>query len=387
MHAAIVTETWPPEVNGVALTVQGLVLGLRELGHRVSLVRPTQPAHPRLPGDESMLIRSAALPRYPGLRLGFPAGSRLLKHWQADRPDAIYVATEGPLGWSAVRSAKRLGIPAATGFHTRFDEYMARYGVGALTPIAFAWMRRFHNAAAATLVPTVELAEFLQSRGFQRVQRLGRAVDTALFDAARRSESLRATWGANKDDLVVIHVGRLAPEKNLDLAVRSYREIQKQRPNSRFVIVGDGPTRATLAAANPDIIFTGVKRGSELAESFASGDLFLFPSLSETFGNVTLEAMASGVATVAYDYGAAREYLRDGLHGRAIARDDEAGYIAAALQLAIDDTGRLKMAAAAREAMLPLHPRQVSENFAALLSSLGPAPHLSTDPSKQERAA
>jgi len=370
MHAAIVTETWPPEVNGVALTVQSLVMGLRELGHRVSLIRPTQPAHPPLPGDQSMLIRSAALPRYPGLRIGFPAGARLLKEWRTDRPDAIYVATEGPLGWSAVRAAKRLGIPAATGFHTRFDEYMARYGVGVLTPVAFAWMRRFHNAAAATLVPTVELAEFLQHRGFQRVQRLGRAVDTALFDSARRSDALRASWGAGTDELVVIHVGRLAPEKNLELAVRSYREIQKQRTNTRFVIVGDGPSREALAAANPDLIFTGLRRGAELAEHFASGDLFLFPSLSETFGNVTLEAMASGVATVAYDYGAAHEYLRDGLHGCAIARDDEAGYVAAAVELALDDSARLRMAKAAREAMLPLHPRQVSEHFADLLANL-----------------
>ncbi|MGQ0801046.1 MAG: glycosyltransferase family 4 protein [Pseudomarimonas sp.] len=370
MHAAIVTETWPPEVNGVALTVQSLVLGLRELGHRVSLVRPTQPAHPLPPGDESMLIRSAALPRYPGLRIGFPAGGRLLRQWQSDRPDAIYVATEGPLGWSAVRTAKRLGIPTATGFHTRFDEYMARYGVGVLTPIAFAWMRRFHNTAEATLVPTTELAEFLQSRGFERVQRLGRAVDTSLFDAARRSDALRASWGANPNDLVVIHVGRLAPEKNLDLAIRSFRRIQKLRAGARFVIVGDGPTREALAAANPDFIFTGVKRGNELAEHFASGDLFLFPSLSETFGNVTLEAMASGVATVAYDYGAAREYLRDRLHGRAVMRDDEAGYVAAATELAIDDGLRQRMANAARAAMLPLHPRQVSEHFAELLSTL-----------------
>ncbi len=370
MHAAIVTETWPPEINGVALTVQSLVLGMRELGHRVSLIRPDQPAHPPAPEDESLLIRSAALPRYPGLRIGFPAGRQLAERWRTDRPDAIYVATEGPLGWSAVRAAQRLGIPAATGFHTRFDEYMARYGVSMLTPVAFAWMRRFHNAAAATLVPTQELADFLSARGFKRVQRLGRAVDTALFDSARRSDSLRQSWGIGEHELAVIHVGRLAPEKNLDLAVRAFRAIQKHRADARFVIVGDGPTRASLAVANPDFIFTGLKRGDELSEHFASGDLFLFPSLSETFGNVTLEAMASGVATVAYDYGAAREYLRDGEHGRALARDDEAAYIEAAVALASDNLTRTRMGNAARLAMLPLHPRQVSEHFAELLSCL-----------------
>jgi glycosyltransferase involved in cell wall biosynthesis len=370
MYVAIVTETWPPEINGVALTVQSLALGLTELGHQVGLVRPRQPDHAPPAGDESLLVRSAPLPRYPGLRLGLPAGGQLLEHWRANRPDAIYVATEGPLGWSAMRAARRLGIPVATGFHTRFDEYMARYGLGLLTPLAFAWLRRFHNRAAATLVPTLELAEFLTANGFRRVQRLGRAVDTAQFDPALRSPDLRAQWGAGDEDLVVIHVGRLAPEKNLDLAVRAFRTIQQHRSGARFVIVGDGPSRAALVAANPDFTFSGLKRGTELATHFASGDLFLFPSLSETFGNVTLEAMASGVATVAYDYGAAREYLREGEHGRCVARDDETGFIAAALDLALDDHGRRRMGAAARDAMLPLHPRQVSEHFAELLSRL-----------------
>jgi len=370
MHAAIVTETWPPEINGVALTVQSLVLGLRELGHRVSLIRPHQPAHPPSAEDDSMLIRSAPLPRYPGLRIGFPAGRRLRRSWTFDPPDAIYVATEGPLGWSAVRTARRLRIPAATGFHTRFDEYMARYGVGALTPLAFAWMRRFHNAAAATLVPTQELADFLAHRGFQRVARLGRAVDTALFDPAHRSCALRQQWGLGEHDLLVIHVGRLAAEKNLQLAVRAYRAIQHVRPEARFLIVGDGPSRAALAAENPDFLFAGMRRGHELAEHFASGDLFLFPSLSETFGNVTLEAMASGLATVAYDYGAAREYLRDGGNGFAPARDDDAGFVRSAVALAENDALRRQLGAAARLAMLPLHPRQVSEHFAELLEGL-----------------
>ncbi len=367
MHAAIITDTWPPEINGVALTVHNLLLGLRDLGHRVSLIRPRQPQHPLLEGDDSTLVRSAPLPLYPGLRVGLPAGLQLGRRWQSDRPDAIYVATEGPLGWSALRAARRLGIPATTGFHTRFDEYMERYGVGLLTPLAFAWMRRFHNAASATLVPTAELKEFLSGRGFQRVVRLGRAVDTTLFDPQRRSEALRESWGLPPEALAVIHVGRLGPEKNLELAVRAFRAVQGQRPDARMVIVGDGPSRAGLAAGNPDILFTGMRRGTELATHFASGDLFLFPSLSETFGNVTLEAMASGIATVAFDYGAAREHLRDGVNGRAIARHDQAGFIAAAVDLAGNDRSRQGLAGAARVSMNSLHPQRVSAQFAELL--------------------
>lgn len=370
MRFTIVTETYPPEVNGVALTVHGLETGLRRLGHDVALVRPRQPGAATLEGDDSLLVPGAGLPRYPGLRFGFPAGRRLQSRWGAQRPDAIYVATEGPLGWSAVRAAKRLGIPAATGFHTRFDDYVGRYGAAFLTPLVFAWLRRFHNQADATIVPTQELADFLRSRGFDRVELLRRAVDAKLFDPARRSEQLRASWGLSGDQLALIYVGRIAPEKHLELAVRAFRAIQTLQPDARFVFVGDGPARAALQAANPDFLFVGVQRGESLAAHFASGDLFLFPSLSETFGNVTLEAMASGVATVAYDYGAAREHLRSDEHGVAVPCGDESAFIAAAQRLAADAPLRRRLGRAAREAVAGLNPDSVSENFSGLLTEL-----------------
>ncbi|MFA5683589.1 MAG: glycosyltransferase family 1 protein [Lysobacteraceae bacterium] len=374
MRIEIVSETWPPEVNGVALTVHGLCQGLRVLGHQVGVVRPRQ-ADEAAPDADTLLAHSAPLPRYPGLRFGLPAGRQILGRWRARRPQAVYIATEGPLGWSALRAARRLGIPVATGFHTRFDEYMARYGAGALSPLAFAWLRRFHNQGQATLTPTRELADFLTRRGFRQVAQLGRAVDTRLFDPARRSATLRAQWGLDNDELGVIHVGRLAAEKNLDLLFRAFDAIRRQRPGARLIIVGDGPGRAALAAAHPHAVFTGIQRDVELARHFVSGDLFLFPSLSETFGNVTLEAMASGLASVAFDYGAAREHLRDGEHGHAPARKDEAAFIAAALRLASDDAARRRMGAAARQAVSGLHPLDVSRRFADLLSSLSIKEH------------
>ncbi len=370
MRFAIVTETYPPEVNGVALTVQGLEQGLRGLGHTVDLVRPRQPGAPEPAHDGSLLVQGAPLPRYPGLRFGLPAGRRLIARWRTHRPDAIYVATEGPLGWSAVRTARRLGIPATTGFHTRFDDYVERYGAGFLTPLVFSWLRRFHNGADATLVPTQELADFLHGNGFKRVELLRRAVDTTLFSPARRDPALRAAWGLTEDALAVIYVGRIAPEKNLSLAVRAFREIQKDRPDAKFVWVGDGPSRVPLAEANPDFIFCGVQRGDALVRHFASGDLFLFPSTTETFGNVTLEAMASGVATVAYDYGAAREHLRSGEHGVAVKNDDEEGFVAAALRLARDPALRARMGAAARASIAHLDPGSVAQRFGELLCGL-----------------
>ena len=376
MHYAIVTETWPPEVNGVALTAHGLERGLRARGHAVDVVRPRRrsergAAHERL-------VRSLPMPRYPGLRFGLPSTGELLRTWSATRPDAIYIATEGPLGWSALRAARRLGIATATGFHTRFDEYMRDYGAGLLAPVALRWMRHFHNGADATLVPTTELGAFLTSQRFAKVARLARAVDTGVFDPARRDPALRRKWGVDADGagrpgLAAIHVGRIAPEKNLGLAVRAFRELQRRRPDARFVWVGDGPARAQLQRENPDFVFCGVQRDDALARHFASADLFVFPSHSETFGNVTLEALASGVPTVAFDYGAAREHLRDGVHGAALPAHDDEGFIAAVARIGGDDLLRDAMRLAGRGAVAGLRPERVAADFDAILRDLAQA--------------
>ncbi|RNF86386.1 glycosyltransferase family 4 protein [Montanilutibacter psychrotolerans] len=387
MRYAIVSETYPPEVNGVALTVQALEQGLRLRGHEVTVVRPRQVAD----GDgeglaHETLARSAPLPRYPGLRVGFPATRRLTALWRDQRPAAVYIATEGPLGWSALSAARRLGIPAATGFHTRFDAYMRDYGAPMLAPVALRWMRRFHNRGNATLVPTRELAGFLRGVGFEHVVRLPRAVDTQLFDPARRDPALRAQWGVGDDGLVAIYVGRIAAEKNLTLAVNAFRKLQALRPDARFVWVGDGPARDQLQRDNPDFVFCGVQRGDTLARHFASGDLFVFSSHSETFGNVTLEAMASGVPTVAFDYGAAHEHLRDGEHGAAIADGDDAGFVDAVTRIGTDDALRRRMSVAGREAVNGLRPEQVAADFDTLLEGLADgarsradAPHATRD--------
>ncbi len=369
MRYSIVSETWPPEVNGVALTVKSLQRGLLDRGHEVSVVRPeqggTDPA-----GDGETLVGALPLPLYAGLRAGRPCTRRLQKLWMQARPDAIYIATEGPLGWSALRAARGLRIPVATGFHTRFDEYMRDYGLPWLEPLALRWMRRFHNRAGATLVPTRELQRQLLERGFDNPTLLARAVDTHLFDPARRDAAVRREWGIDGDGLAVIHVGRIAAEKNLELAVAAFRAIQRQRPDARFVWVGDGPLREQLAREHPDFVFTGILRGEALARQFASADLFVFPSRTETFGNVTLESMASSVPVVAFDYGAAHEHLRDGEHGAGIALGDDAGFIAAAAAIAGDDALRREMGRAARAAVQHLSPERVAEDFDRLLAGL-----------------
>jgi glycosyltransferase involved in cell wall biosynthesis len=373
-HFELVTETYPPDVNGVALTVQSLEQGLRRLGHRVGVVRPEHAEERARPDADLLLVEGAPIPRYPGLRFGLPAGRRLTARWSAQRPDAIYVATEGPLGWSALRAARRLGIPAATGFHTRFDDYIShycggQYGAGFLSPWVFAWLRRFHNRGAATLVPTRELQDQIVQQGFRHVQRLGRAVDTHQFHPGWRDASLRTAWGLDEEDVAVLYVGRLAPEKNLPLLVRAFRALQAQAPTAKLVFVGDGPLRAELQQLAPDAVFAGTRRGDELSRHFASADLFVFPSRSETFGNVILEAVASGLATVAFDYGATREHLVDGRHGAAVAFRDDAAFVDAVVHLG--STSSLCQAGeAARLAVLRLHPDDVARAFARLLAGL-----------------
>jgi glycosyltransferase involved in cell wall biosynthesis len=369
LHIELITETYPPEINGVALTVQALERGLKNLGHRVGIVRPEQAEESPRHHKDLMLVEGAPIPRYPGLRFGLPAKKRLRARWTIERPDAIYIATEGPLGWSAMRSARKLGIPIATGFHTRFDDYVGRYGAGFLSPWVLAWLRRFHNRADATLVPTKELADSLIQQGFEHVIQLPRAVDTKQFHPEWRSEKLRASWGLEKNDIAVLHVGRIAPEKNLSLAVNAYRALQQQKKNVKFIFVGDGPVRASLQNANPDFIFLGTQLGDALSQCYASADVFCFPSLSETFGNVTLEAMASGLAICAFDYGAAHEYCRNSEHGFTSSFGDEEAFKNAFIALCQSDN-IAAYGERSRLAVQHLEPSSVANDFARLLYEL-----------------
>ena len=337
MHIAVVTETYPPEVNGVALTLGRLVRGLRARGHVMSVVHPRRPAFDHLAdgrAGDTTLVAGVPAPGYPGVWIGLPAGARLRARWALQRPDAVYVATPGPLGWSAVAAARALGVPAVSGFHTNFHRYAPHYHARWLGRLVTRGLRRFHNITAATLVPTVELRDELRTTGFRNVHVLGRGVDTTLFDPARRSAALRRSWGAAADDLVAIYVGRVAAEKNLELAIAAYRVMRSAGTVRRFVVVGDGPLRAALQRAHPDLLFTGVQSGEALGAHYASADLFLFPSETETFGNVVLESMASGLPVVAYDDAAARVLVRHGETGALAPLGDARAFVTEAAMLA-----------------------------------------------------
>ena len=336
LHIALISETFPPEINGVANTLGRLVDGLRGRGHRVQLVRPRQSSDPRTAATEDeLLTRGWPLPGYPGLQWGQSSMHKLLRRWQRQRPDVLYIATEGPLGLSALRAARRLQIPVVSGFHTNFQQYTGHYGYGLLTRALTHYLRGFHNRTQMTMVPSASQRIELQRRGFENLAMLARGVDSQLFHPAKRSADLRAQWGLGDTDIAVLHVGRLAAEKNLALLSKSFLALQQQHPERRLklILVGDGPQRTALQQQLPEAVFCGLQRGEALAAHYASGDLFLFPSLSETFGNVVLEALAAGLGVVAFDQAAAAQHIRHGHNGALAVAEDQQGFIDAASEL------------------------------------------------------
>lgn len=357
LRIAVVTETYPPEVNGVAMTLGRVVNGLQVRNHQIQLIRPRQHADD-VPQPTATLTehlqRGIPLPRYEGLKMGLPAKAALTKLWTRQRPDVVQIATEGPLGWSALAAANKLRLPVASDFHTNFHSYSSHYGFGLLRRAIVAYLRKFHNKAAVTLVPTEGIRRELLAYGYENIEIIGRGVDTKLFHPGRRSAALRAQWGVDENAPVALYVGRLAAEKNLALVFEAYDAMRAANPATRLVLVGDGPERASWQAKRPDAIFCGTQIGEPLAAHYASGDVFLFPSLTETWGNVTIEAMASGLAVVAYDCAAAEEVIRHGENGLKAAPEDIAAFVALAAELAQDPARQRKLgsAASARAAQL-----------------------------------
>jgi glycosyltransferase involved in cell wall biosynthesis len=335
LRIAVVTETYPPEVNGVAKSAARFAEGLAARGHSIQLIRPRQGNGDgaQTPGEiEQILMRGISVPRYPDLKMGLPAKRALARLWSFRRPDIVHVVTEGPLGWSALAAATKLKLPVVSDFRTNFHSYSSHYGVGWLKKPILSYLRRFHNRTLCTIVPTAAMRAELTALGFQRVRAIARGIDTRLYDPARRDPRLRASWGAGPQDSVLLYVGRLAAEKNLAAVVSAY----DRTPGAKLVIVGDGPERASLQARMPNAIFTGVRTGTDLATHYASGDLFLFPSLTETYGNVTLEAMASGLAVVAFDYAAAGELIESGVNGVVVPRGESESFVSRAAALAAE---------------------------------------------------
>ncbi|MCE9589852.1 MAG: glycosyltransferase family 1 protein [Planctomycetes bacterium] len=336
MRIALVTETFPPEINGVAMTLDRVINGLLSRGHSIQVIRPRQHAgdgDSRTGDLEQLVVPGLPMPRYQGLRMGLPCRARLLKLWRGSPPDVVHVATEGPLGFSALRAAAALGVPISSSFHTNFTQYGRHYGYNLVRGGVTAYLRWFHNRAGCTMVPSNDTRDALARDGFRDTVVVSRGVDATLFNPGRRSEELRRAWGAGPDDPVAMYVGRIALEKNIPLTLRGFEALRQAEPRAKLVLVGDGPAAAGLRRDHPGAIFAGRQGVQSLAEHYASADLFLFASTTETFGNVVTEAMASGLVVLTYDYAAGRQHIRTGENGFLVPFDQPARFIAAAADL------------------------------------------------------
>ena len=373
LRIAVVTETYLPEINGVAMTMGHIVRGLCARGHEVELVRPRQRAAEeaaRRPQFEEILVRGFPIPRYDALKLGAPSKTRLLRQWSSRRPDVVHLVTEGPLGWSALAAARALDLPVTSDFHTNFHTYSSHYGVGWLKRPIAAYLRRFHNKSLCTIVPTADLRDELADLGFENLVIVARGVDTELFNPGKRDPLLRQQWGARPGDPVALFVSRLAPEKNLLTVLETFEAMRQVDARVKLVVVGDGPQRAHVEGRYPDAIFSGARYGTELAAHYASADIFLFPSMSETYGNVTVEAMASGLAVVAYRYAAAAQHIRSGENGVTVPYGDREAFIRAATQLIAQREHRARMGERARSSMLRVDWSQIVSAFELTLARL-----------------
>jgi glycosyltransferase involved in cell wall biosynthesis len=303
MHLLLITETFSPEVNGVARTLGRWVQAFRERGHTVSVIRPRQKAE----GPDCNRVYGMALPFYPEVRIGVVSPGRLRRKLMAYSPDLVHIATEGPLGFSGLRAARGLGLPIASSFHTNFDHYAGHYGLLGIERLAFAYLRWFHNLTQVTLVPSLATQRRLVENSVQRVEIWSRGVDSQLFNPAHRDPGLRQSLGLGQADPLLLYVGRLAPEKNLDALLVAFNRLRQQTTGEkqerlRLALVGAGPREERLRMSPPQgVILAGEHHGLMLSRWYASADLFAFPSLSETFGNVMLEAQASGLPVVGFD--------------------------------------------------------------------------------------
>jgi glycosyltransferase involved in cell wall biosynthesis len=373
LRIAIVTETFPPEVNGVAMTLGRIVEGLLQRGHAVQVVRPRQLREDNArnrDGLDEVLSQGIPLPSYGDLRFGLPSKNRLTKLWTERRPDIVHVVTEGPLGWSAVAAARKLQLPVTSSFHTNFHTYTQAYGIGFFKKPIEGYLRKLHNRTQATMVPTKAMIQELQQRGYNNVTLLSRGVATDVFSPGKRSLALRESWGVSPDDLVILLVGRLAKEKNVGLVISAFRAIRLLLPRAKLVFVGDGPLRRQLADTCPEAIFAGVRKGEELAAHYASADVFLFPSLTETFGNVVPEALASGLAVLSYANAAALELISSGHNGVLVPNGEELDFIDASVKLALDQAKQQRLRQAAPASVAHLGWDAIYDSFVETLSGV-----------------
>lgn len=350
MRIAFFSEVYWPMVSGVSLTLSRTVAALEARGHSV---RVYSVAYPLPEGGEwpDNLHRSPGvdLPIYRDVRWGLPSARRIAADIDAFRPDIIHLATEFAMGRAGLVQARRLGLPVVASAHTDYEAYAARYGLAWAVPAGWRYLRWFYDQAETVLAPSSIYERHLNRRGIHHTGIWSRGVDTDRFSPAYRNEELRASWGAGPDTPVVIHVGRLAVEKNIPVLLEAWRSLAPVRGDARLVLTGQGPVAGQIRElADASVILTGTLTGRELSAAYASADVFAMPSTTETFGNVLLEAMASGLPSVVARAGGVLDFAEHPVNALLVAPDDAIDFAEGLATLLENRQIRSSLAAGAR---------------------------------------
>lgn len=313
MRLALVSDTYLPQLNGVTRTLARLVTSAKSRGAEVEVFTTSDPSAK----DEDGIRRESSIPfwGYPQLRLAAPRArdiERALRCWGAT---LVHAATPFGMGLAARHAARRANVPFVTSYHTHFVAYAHFYQLGWLAHPGWRFLRWFHNGGKRTYCPTAAVAGELEAQGFERTAVWGRGVDASVFSPLHRTLEARRALGIGDRELLVLYVGRVAREKGLDDVFEAMRLLRAlpDAPSCRLLVVGDGPYLEPCRQREGEhVVFAGRRTGVELSQLFASADLFVFPSTTDTFGNVTLEAMASGLPVIAADSGVNRELVAEG---------------------------------------------------------------------------
>jgi glycosyltransferase involved in cell wall biosynthesis len=311
MRVAFFTDTYYPQVNGVTRTLEQLLAFLKEQGGEVLVFGPADPR--TRPAGRACLFKGLPVPFYTEMRLGLPFSLGLRRTILDFRPEIIHLVNEYSMGLAGLHWAKRLGVPAVACFHTDVPRYLGHYGFPFLSGVAWRYLAWFHRQCVVNFYPSRHVKEALAARGVGGLVYLERGVDTGLFSPDQYDPALRRRLG---DGPLLLYVGRLAPEKGLDVAFQALELVRRQYPAAKLLLAGDGPLGPTIRRRPPaGVLPLGQLEGEDLARLYASCDLFAFPSTSETYGIVVLEAMASGLPVVAPLCGGVVENLRPGVNG------------------------------------------------------------------------
>ncbi|MFT3859532.1 MAG: glycosyltransferase [Aquabacterium sp.] len=332
MRIAYVTETHPPEVNGVSLTVAHTLHFLRERGHDIDLIRPRQPHEAACDQPAQWRTRALSVPMKPALRLGLAGVAQLRRRFEQHRPDVVHMATAGPLAWAAMRAALALQIPATTDWRVplgaKQDGWPSWW-----SPLVLKARRGFHNQGQRTFVPTPATQRTLSACGFEQLEVLSTGVDTQAFSPTLYSPALRDEL-AHPDGPLLLYRGPLTSDHRAGLALQAYEAVRVGMPQASMVVMGDGPQRAALEGAHPHAQFVGTLPAQAQAQHLACADVLLLPNMADTCEQAMLEALASGVPVLTFHTDSAAMLVHDGGAGKVVPAGDAEHFIAAACALA-----------------------------------------------------